>query len=273
MRGPLDEVCIHEAPCCLFGINFHEHVGVGVVAGGRHHIVLRAIGVTVVDPLVLVAGDDELNGLLIFEQQRIETVVGKLRGFVEIERIVDEDEGRLVMLQLGFEPVELVFTERAAAGVEVGSGVVLRAAEEIIQVDEFVALVVQDGVRLRIELSFEEAMAHLAGDAVHIVVMVAEAEVYGHVEAVGDGFGVVETGGVFEVEVVVGGGVVVEVVADEEDLLDGGVERVDEVARGGVAGRGEENAFVVLDAVFAAFDVEVVDDVRVGNKRKVELVR
>ena len=115
-------------------------------------------------------------------------------------------------------------------------------------------------------------MAHLAGDVFDVIVVVAEAEVDRHFEAVGDGFGVVEASGVFEVEVVVGGRVVVEVVADEEDLFDGGVERVDEVAGGGVARSGEEDAFVVLDAILAAFDVEVVDDVGVGDEGEVELI-
>jgi hypothetical protein len=115
-------------------------------------------------------------------------------------------------------------------------------------------------------------MAHLARNAMHVVVVVAEAEVDRHLEAIGDGLGVVEPGRVLEVEVVVGRRIVVEVVADEEDLFDGGVERVDEVARGGEARRSDEDALVVFDAVLAAFDVEVVDDVGVGDEREVELV-
>ena len=90
--------------------------------------------------------------------------------------------------------------------------------------NEFVTFVVHDGVGLGVELGLEEAMAHFAGNVPDVVVVVAEAEVDGHLESVGDGLGVVEAGGVGEVEVVVGGGIVVEVVPDEEDLLDGGVE-------------------------------------------------
>jgi hypothetical protein len=44
-----------------------------------------------------------------------------------------------------------------------------------------------------------------------------------------------------------------------------GVQRVDEIAGGDKAWGGDKDAFVVLDAVLAAFDVEVVDDVGVGN--------
>jgi hypothetical protein len=269
---PLDEARVHEAPGAALGVDFHQHVGVLVVAGGGHDIVLRAIGVGEVDPLVHVAGDDELNGVLVLAQERLEAVVGELGGLVLDEGVVDEDEGGPVLLELGFEPVQLFLAEGADAGVEVGRGMVLGGAEEVIEVNEFVTLVVQDGVGIGVELGLEEAMAHLARDVLDVVVVVSEAEVDGHLEAVADGLCVVESGGVLEVEVVVGGGVVVEVVADEEDLLDGGAERVDEVAGGGEARRGDEDAFVVFDAVLAAFDVEVVDDVGVGDEGEVELV-
>jgi len=92
-----------------------------------------------------------------------------------------------------------------------------------------------------------------------------------HTKTVGDGLGVVESCGVFEVEVVVGGRIVVEVVADEKDLLDGWVEGVDEIARRGQARSSYEDAFVVLDTVLAAFDIEVVDNVGVGDEGNVEL--
>jgi hypothetical protein len=52
---PLDEVDVHEARGCVAGVDLNEHVGVGVVAGGGHGVVLRAEGVSVVDPLVNVA--------------------------------------------------------------------------------------------------------------------------------------------------------------------------------------------------------------------------
>jgi hypothetical protein len=96
---------------------------------------------------------------------------------------------------------------------------------------------------------------------------------HGHLEAVRDRFGVIEAGRIFEVEVVVGRRVVVEVIANEEDLLDGGMQRVDEVASGGVTRGGDEDALVVFDAVLGAFDVEVVDDVGVGDEGEIELVR
>jgi hypothetical protein len=52
-----------------------------------------------------------------------------------------------------------------------------------------------------------------------------------HLEPVGNGLGVVEPGLVLEVEVVVGGRIVMEVVSDEGDLFDGWVEAVDQVPR------------------------------------------
>ena len=51
------------------------------------------------------------------------------------------------------------------------------------------------------------------------------------------------------------------------------MKRIDEIARRDQTRSREQNALVVLRAVLAAFDVEVVNDVRIGNKRKVELVR
>ena len=141
---PLDEALVHEAPGGVFCVDLHEHVGVGVIASGGHDVVLRAVVVSVVDPLVDMAGDDQLDSVLIFLQQRMQAVVGEFGGLVEDERVVDEDEGGLVLLELGFEPVKLLFAERAGARVEVRRGVVLGAAEEVVQVDEFVTFVVHD---------------------------------------------------------------------------------------------------------------------------------
>ena len=105
---------------------------------------------------------------------------------------------------------------------------VLGTSEEVVQMDKFVTFVVQYGVGLRIELRLEEAMAQLAGNPVNVVVMIAEAQVDWHFEAVSDGLCIVEAGRVLKVKVVVGGGIVVEVVPDEKDLFNGGVERIDE---------------------------------------------
>ena len=98
MRGPFDKTLVHEAPRRVLRVDLHQHVGVGIVARCRHDVVLRTVVVIVVVPLVLMAGDDKLNGVLIFPQQRMQTVVGELRWLVLNERIVDEDEGRLVLL-------------------------------------------------------------------------------------------------------------------------------------------------------------------------------
>jgi hypothetical protein len=50
----------------------------------------------------------------------VQAIVGELYRAILDEGIVDEDEGGLVLLELGFEPVELLFAEGADAGVEVG---------------------------------------------------------------------------------------------------------------------------------------------------------
>ena len=65
-------------------------------------------------------------------------------------------------------------------------------------------------------------MAHLARYARHIVIVIAEADVDRHAEGIGNGLGVVESGLVVEVEVVIGRRIVVEIIAEQEDLLDGG---------------------------------------------------
>jgi hypothetical protein len=52
----------------------------------------------VVNPLVLMTGDDKLNRVLVFTQQRVQSVVGELGRFVLNKRIVDKDKGRLVLL-------------------------------------------------------------------------------------------------------------------------------------------------------------------------------
>ena len=185
----------------------------------------------IVYPLVLVARDDKLDGVLIFAQKRMQAVVGELGWLVLDQRIVDEDEGGLMLLKLSLEPVQLLFPERTDVRMEVRRGVVLRAAEKIIEVNEFVTLVVQDRVRLRIELGLEEPMAHLARNSFDIVVMVAETQMHRHLEAVGDDLGVIEARRVLEVKVVVGGGIVMEVVADQKNLFDCRMERVDKIAR------------------------------------------
>lgn len=120
MGVPLDEVDVHEARSCVPGVDLYEHVGVGVVAGGGHGVVLGAEGVAVVDPLVDVAGYYELNVALVLLQEGMQAIVGELHRAILDERVVDEDEGGLVLLELGFEPVELLLAKRADAGIEVG---------------------------------------------------------------------------------------------------------------------------------------------------------
>jgi hypothetical protein len=69
---PLDEAPVHEAPGAALGVDFHHHVGVGIVAGSCHHVMLRTVGVGEVDPLVEMAGDNELDVVLIFAQERLQ---------------------------------------------------------------------------------------------------------------------------------------------------------------------------------------------------------
>jgi len=97
----------------------------------------------VVNPLVLVTRDHKLNGVLVFAQERMQAVIGELGWLVLNERIVDEDEGRLVLLKLSLEPVELLFPKRTNVRMKIRRGAVLRAAKKIIKVNEFVTLVVQ----------------------------------------------------------------------------------------------------------------------------------
>ena len=183
---------------------------------------------------------------------------------------MDEDKCRLALLKLGFEPVQLLFTERADAGIEIYRIAVLGAAEKVVEVNELVSFIVENRVRLGIELGFEQAVAHLAGDVFDVVIMIAEAKVDGHFEPVRDGFGVIEASGIAEVEVIVGRRVVMEVVPDEEDLFDRRIERVDQISRRGKPWRRKENALIVFDAVLAALDVIVVDDVGICDKSEVE---
>lgn len=120
MAVPLNEVDVHEAPGRTFRVDFQEHIGIGIVAGGGHGVMLRAVEVAVVDPLMNVAGDYKLDGVLVLLQERVEAIVGKLHRAILNEWVVDEDEGGFVLLELGFKPVELGFAEGANTGVEVG---------------------------------------------------------------------------------------------------------------------------------------------------------
>lgn len=59
------------------------------------------------------------------------------------QRVMNEDKGGLALLKLRFEPVQLLFPERADAGIEVRRGAVLRAAQEVTEVDEAETFIVQ----------------------------------------------------------------------------------------------------------------------------------
>src|SRR6266852_7918271 len=203
----------------------------------------------------------------------MQAVIGELGWLVLNERIVDEDEGRLVLLKLSLEPVEMLFPKRTNVRMKIRRGAVLRAAKKIIKVNEFVTLVVQNRIRFRIELGLEESVAHLARNSFDIIVMVTKAQMYGHLKTVGNDLGIVKASRVLEIEIVVGGGIVMEVIADQEHLFNGGGERVGEIACRDETRSGEQNTLVILHSVLAAFDIKLVDDVCIGDERKVELVR
>ena len=139
------------------------------------------------------------------------------------ERVVDEHEGRFVLLEFGFKPVQLFFAQRAGAGIEVGDVPLSQVyAEKIIEVDEFAAFVLEAVIWLQSQLAPEQLVPHLARDSLTPVVVIAESDMHRHLESVGDGLGVVDACLVLEVEIVVGRRIVVEVVADQKDLLDAG---------------------------------------------------
>lgn len=58
------------------------------------------------------------------------------------EREMNEDEGRLPFRKLGFAPVELFFAERSLGFVVYRASRVPGVADEVIQVDEFPAFVI-----------------------------------------------------------------------------------------------------------------------------------
>ena len=64
---------------------------------------------------------------------------------------MDQDGGGLALLELRLEPVELFFAQRAYIGIETERSAVLSAAEEIVEVDKFIAFAIQGGIRLGVE--------------------------------------------------------------------------------------------------------------------------
>src|SRR5580693_672949 len=157
--------------------------------------------------------------------------------------------------------------------MEVRRSVVLSAAEKIIKMNKFVTLVVHDRIRLRIELGLEETMAHVTRNSLDVIVMVAETQMHGHLEAVGDDLGIIQAGRALEIKLVVGGGIVMEVVTDQKYLFDGGMKRIDKIARRDETRSSEQDALVVLHSILTALDIEVVDDMGISHKSEIELVR
>ena len=104
---------------------------------------LRAEVAAKVKPFVLVAGDDALDGVLVFTQQGRDAVVCHFLFRDERQREVDKNKRRFSLFELRLKPVELGFTERSPAFVISFRAGLPGVAQEIIQVDEFEALIVQ----------------------------------------------------------------------------------------------------------------------------------
>ena len=96
----------------------------------------------------------------------------------------------------------------------------LRRTEKIVQVNKFVSLVIEHPIGIGVEFCLEQPVAHLTRNVPDVVVVIAESNMHRHVKAIGDGLGIIEARLVLEVEVVIGRGIVVKVVAQQEDLLD-----------------------------------------------------
>lgn len=111
VRGPINQAGIDESPTPLACVHFHQHVGVWIVAGGCHHVVLRAEGVRKVDPFMPVTGDYQLNCVLVPAQQRMKAVVLNLGRSAGPQRKVSKDEGWLAGGQLLLKPLELWLAE------------------------------------------------------------------------------------------------------------------------------------------------------------------
>ena len=77
MRRPVHEVFVHKFPGASFGVDFHQHVGVWIVARCGHDVVLRTVGVRKVDPFMHMASDNKLNIVLVLAQQLTTNQVGR----------------------------------------------------------------------------------------------------------------------------------------------------------------------------------------------------
>src|ERR1700692_2939374 len=66
VRRPFDKALVHEAPRGMLRVDLHQHVGVRGVPSGSHDVVLRTVVAMIVDPLVLVTGDNKLDSVLVF---------------------------------------------------------------------------------------------------------------------------------------------------------------------------------------------------------------
>ena len=77
-----------------------------------------------------------------------------------------------------------VSPERTKIRVEVGESPILGASKKVVEVNELAAFVVERAEGCGLELGLEKSVTHLAWNVAHIVVMIAEAKVYGHLELV-----------------------------------------------------------------------------------------
>lgn len=133
MGRPVNAFCVHKTAGLGRAVDLEEHVRVLVVAGRRHYVVLRAEGVSEVDPLVPVSGDDQLDRLAIAAQERMQAVVLELGGGDDPNRIVNEDQRRFAFGQLRLHPLQLHFAERAGSLIVSRRADVPGFAEEAVQ--------------------------------------------------------------------------------------------------------------------------------------------
>jgi hypothetical protein len=209
-----------------------------------------------------------LDGILVALQDGVHAVVLHFFFLNDRQRIVDEDERRLPLRQLGLQPVQLLFSQRASGGMIVGVALFPGIAQKIIEVDKFPAAVLQAVIGRQAQLAAEQLVRPLAR---HVgIVVVAEAHVYRHPEAVGQRLGPVDPGLVLEIKVHVGGGVIVKIITHQEHFLHPRRQGIDQTARRFEALRGLENRLRILGVALRPL-VIAVDDVRVGNDGEIEL--
>ncbi len=132
---------IQYLPGLRFCINLDEHVVVLVVAGRCDGVMLRAVAFCEIEPTMPVSGEEDLDRILVLFQERQNAIVSDLDLFHVVERVVLKDEGRHLLFQLGFEPVQLSFPVCANRLQLIFAGLVPRGTQEVVEDNELIAFV------------------------------------------------------------------------------------------------------------------------------------